>query len=158
MYPQDAQYSLDRIHHLQDRTRDALVRHNFGLPYMLLMALGIFVAYASDDLQSPWDDVVCVLGFGLYMGVVIVQQLLMCRSAVRPRSLWVPTRLELLFYIGWAISPLLVFFATRYVTRALELPAPGTLAAAVTALAFVAATPLTRRVAKAVMRQENGRL
>ncbi|MGW0809130.1 hypothetical protein [Nonomuraea sp. NPDC002799] len=151
MYPHDAQYSLDQIHHLQDRTRDELVRHNFALPYMFLLALGIFVAYGSGDLQPPWDDIGCVLGLGLYMGVVIVQQLRMCRAAVRPRRLWVPTLRESLFYVGWGISPLLVFLASGFAAGALGLTARATLAAGVTALTFVAATPLIRRVAKAAM-------
>ena len=154
---QDAQSTLNDIRRLQNRTRDELVRHTFALPYMVLMAVGIFVGYASTDLQAPWDDVVLVLGFGLFMGVVIVQHLRMCRASVRPRSLWAPTGLELLFYLGWAASPLLLFLASASATETLDLPAQGTLAAAVTALTFVAATPLLRRVAKSLMQRQDGR-
>ncbi|MEO3858215.1 hypothetical protein [Acrocarpospora sp. B8E8] len=157
MSPNDAQSTLDDIRRLQDRTRDELVGHNFSLPYALLMALGLFIGFASTDLPRPWNDVACLLGFGLYVGVTILQQVRQCRSSVRPRSLWVPTRLELVFYVGWAVSILLVFAAARTATWALDLPAQGTVAAAVVALAFVAATPLARRIVKAIMRQDSGR-
>ncbi|MEV8637228.1 hypothetical protein AB0395_36860 [Streptosporangium sp. NPDC051023] len=154
---QDAQSTLDDIRRLQDRTHDELVRHAFALPYMLLMALGIFITYASTDLQSPWDDVVLLLGTGLYVGVIIVHtRAKLCRASVRPRSISTP--LEMVFYLGWAFSPLLAFLASESAAEALDLPARGTLAAAVTAVTFVAAMPLTRRIAKAVMRQKNSRL
>src|SRR5689334_662728 len=103
---QDARSTLDDIRRLQDKTRDELLRNAFALPYMLLMALGLFIQYASTDLPSPWDDGVLLLGLTLYVGVVIVHtRARLCRASVRPRSTRL-TPLEVVFYLGWAFSPL----------------------------------------------------
>ncbi|MFC4588201.1 hypothetical protein [Sphaerisporangium corydalis] len=157
MNAQDAQTALHDIRRLQDKTRDELARQLFSLPYMALMAVGLFIGYASSDLPGSWDDVAVVLGFGLFIGVVVVQHLRMCRASVRPRFLWVPERLELVFYLSWAASPLVFFLVARWVAEALGLPATDTLAAAVTALAYVAATPLFRGIVKSIMQRQDGR-
>ncbi|MGJ6965858.1 hypothetical protein ACSDR0_28515 [Streptosporangium sp. G11] len=157
MNVQDAQTTLQDIRRLQDRTRDELVRHLVALPYMALMSVGLFIGYASIDIPDPWSDLALVLGFGLFVVMVFVQHLRMCVASVRPRSMGLSDRMELLFYLGWAAIPLLPFLASRWAAEILDLPMKNTVAAAVTALAYVAATPLLRGVAKSIMQRQDGR-
>ncbi|MGI5241488.1 hypothetical protein [Dactylosporangium sp. CA-139066] len=156
MHPHDAQSSLDDIRRLQDRTREQVVRQSFALPYVVLAALGLFVGLASIDLQNPWRTAVVLVGFGLFVAVGIVHQ----RRALVQRK---PTALELLFWVGLSAGLMLLFGVSRIAAWVLfGLPAQGLasqgmLAAAATAVTYVALTPLIRRTFKEIVLRDGGR-
>lgn len=157
MNPHDAQSSLDDIRRFRDRTRKEIVRQRFARPYVLLAALGLFVGLASLDLQNPWSTAALLLGFGLYLGVGIVQE---HRALVHRK----PTGPEWLFWAGLLAGLMLLFGVFRIAAWAwFALPAQGllsqgTLAAAATAATYVAMTPLARRTLQTITRRDGGRV
>ncbi|MFD0970378.1 hypothetical protein [Plantactinospora endophytica] len=150
MNPHDAQLSLDDIHRMQDATREQIVRQSPTRSYVLLAALGLFVGLASVDLQNPWRTATLLLGFGLFLGVGIVHE---HRALVQRK----PTALEGLFWVGLSAGLMLLFGVFRIAAWAwLALPpqgllSQGTLAAAATAVTYVATAPLSRRVFRAIV-------
>ncbi|ETK32359.1 hypothetical protein [Microbispora sp. ATCC PTA-5024] len=157
MNPQDAQSSLDEIRRLEGRTRQVLVSQRFARPYVLLAALGLFVGLASLDLENPWRSAALLIGFGLFVGVGIVQE---HRALVRRK----PTGPEWLFWTGLSAGLMLLFGVLRIAAWAwFGLPAQGllsqgTVAAAATAATYLAVTPLARRTLTTVTRREGGRV
>ncbi|AVT33566.1 hypothetical protein C6361_33605 [Plantactinospora sp. BC1] len=155
MNPNDAQLSLDDIRRMQDRTREQMVRQRFTPTYVPLAAVGLFAGLVSVDLENPWRTAAILLGFGLFLGVGIVQE---HRSLVGRK----PTALEGLFWAGLATGLMLLFGIARIAAWAwLALPpeglmSQGTLAAAVTAAAYVAITPLVRRIFRAIVQRGSG--
>ncbi|SCF05292.1 hypothetical protein GA0070607_4920 [Micromonospora coriariae] len=150
MNPQDAQFSLDDIRRLQDRTQEQIVRQPFARSSVPLAALGLFAGLASVDLQNPWRTAAVLLGFGLFAGVGIVHE---HRALVQRK----PTGLEWLFWVGLSAGLMLLFGVFRIVAWAwLALPSQGllsqgTLAAAATAATYVVITPLVRRIFRAIV-------
>ncbi|MGN9841272.1 hypothetical protein ACTMTI_24400 [Nonomuraea sp. H19] len=156
MNPHDAQSSLDDIRRHQARTREEIVRQSFALPYVLLAALGLFVGFASADLERPWSTVATLCGFGLFAGVGIVREL---RASVRRK----PTVQEVVFFSGVMIGICMFFGIARIAAWALfDVPAHGllsqaTVAAAATAVAYVAMTPVNRQVLGGIIAHYGGR-
>ncbi|GAA0363168.1 hypothetical protein GCM10009530_11010 [Microbispora corallina] len=157
MNPQDAQSSLDEIRRLEGRTRQEMVRQKFARPYVLLAALGLFVGLVSLDLENPWRSAALLIGFGLFAGVGIVQE---HRALVHRK----PTGPEWLFWAGLSAGLMLLFGVLRIAAWAwFALPAQGllsqgTVAAAATAVTYLAVTPLARRTLITVTRREGGRV
>jgi hypothetical protein len=98
-----------------------------------------------------------LLGFGLFVGVGIVQG----RRAFIERK---PTGLEWLFWAGLSAGLMLLFGVFRIAAWAVfALPAQGllsqsTVAAAASALTYVAMTPLARRTLQTVTRRDGRRV
>ncbi|GAA1183562.1 hypothetical protein [Pseudonocardia alaniniphila] len=156
MHPHDAQSSLDDIRRLQGRTREQVVRQSFARPNVLLAALGLLVGLASIDLENPWRTVAFLLGFGLFVGVGIVHE----RRALVKRE---PAGVEWLFWVGLSAGLMLLFGIFRiagWVLFGLQpqaLLSQAAVAAAATAVAYVAVTPLIRRAFVAVVLRDAGR-
>lgn len=154
MNSQDAQSSLDTIRRLQGRTREEIVRQMFPLPCVVISALGLFAGLGSTDLPRPWPTVGSLLGFGLYAGIGIVYA---HWASVRRK----PTGQEVGVYLALTAVLLLVFGISRIAAFfLLGVPAHGLLsqgavAGAVTAVTYVAIMPLTRRVMKAIIQQDD---
>jgi hypothetical protein len=150
MHPQDAQSSLDTIHHLQDRTREEIVRQMFPLPYVLISALGIFIGFAAIDLPGLWSTAGSLLGFGLWVGVGIIYS---HWTSVRRRA----TAQEVGIYAAMMFALAVVFSISRITAYFwFDVPPEGVMsqsvaAAVVTAVAYVAITPVIRRAMKAVI-------
>ncbi|MFI6316642.1 hypothetical protein ACIBG8_03945 [Nonomuraea sp. NPDC050556] len=146
-----AQDTLEEMRRMQDRTREEIARHAFARSYVLAAALGLFVGFASGDLDRPWNTIALVLGFGLFAGAGVVHE----HWALVRRK---PKGLELLPYAGLLVVVCVLFGAFRIAAWALfDVPAHGlvsqsVLAAAATALTYLALTPLTRRVFRDVLR------
>ncbi|MBP2708295.1 hypothetical protein JOL79_31410 [Microbispora sp. RL4-1S] len=157
MNPHDAQSSLAGIRHFEDKTRKEIVRQRFARPYVLLAALGLFVALASLDLRNPWSTAALVLGFGLYAAAGVVQE---HRALVHRK----PTGPEWLFWAGVLAGLMVLFGVFRiaawawFAVPARGLLSQGTLAAAATAVAYVALTPLARRAVQRITWRGAGRV
>ncbi|NUW46215.1 hypothetical protein [Nonomuraea rhodomycinica] len=155
MNPHDAQASLDAVRRLQDRTRDEIVRQSFSPPFVILAALGLFVAFASTDLERPWNFVGGALGAALYGGIGILREHRACT-----RRKFIPQ--ELLFHLGLLAFFVVIYSIGRIAAWALlavpaeGLPSQAMVGAALAAVAYVAATPLNRRALKAIVRQDGG--
>jgi hypothetical protein len=155
MHPHDAQSSLDDIRRLQDRTREQVVRQSFALSRVLLAALGLLLGLASVDLQNPWRTAALLVGFGLFVGVGIVLE----RRALVQRK---PTGLEWLFWVGLSAGLMLLFGVFRIAAWALfglqpqGLLSQAAVAAAATAVTYVAITPLIRRTFTAIVLRDGG--
>ena len=145
MDPDEARRSLDTMRRLQDRTREEYIRQSFSRPGALLIALGLFVVCASLDLPGRWDAVAMALGDALILGVLAVG---CARASVKRR----PGGAELVIVL--AASALLIagFVALHVTARLAGLPAPYTIAAAATALAFVAFGRPMRRAYEKIVR------
>jgi membrane protein YdbS with pleckstrin-like domain len=156
MHPHDAQSSLDDIRRLQDRTREQVARQGFALSYVLLAALGLLVGLVSVDLQNPWRTVAFLIGFGVFVGVGIVHE----RRALVKRK---PTGMEWLFWVGLSAGLMLLFSIFRIAGWALfglqpqGLLSQAAVAAAATAVTYVAVTPLIRRAFTAIVLRDGGR-
>ncbi|TDD12159.1 hypothetical protein [Nonomuraea diastatica] len=156
MNAQNAQSSLDDIHRHQDRTRDEILRRSFALPYVLVAALGLFAAFASGELQRPWSAVANGLGLFLYAGVGIVRE---HRAPVRRKV----TVQDVVHHLGLIAVLIMIYGIARFVVWALfglpseGLLSQGTVAAAVMAVAYVASTPVNRRITKATIELGGGR-
>ncbi|MEV4063274.1 hypothetical protein [Nonomuraea dietziae] len=154
MNPQDAQSSLDSIRRLQDKTREEIVRQMFPLPYVAISALGILAGFASIDLPRPWSIIGNLLGFGLYAGIGIVYS---HWASVRRK----PTGQEMGIYLALSAVLLLVFGISRIAAFFLfGVPSHGLLSQAaiagtVTAVTYVAITPLARQAMKTIMQQDD---
>jgi len=143
--PDEARRSLDAMRLLQDRTREEYIRQGFARPGVLLIALGLFLVYASFDLPGRWDTVASLLGDALVLGVIAGS----CARASVHRK---PRGAELVIVLA-ASACLIAGFVTLQVTATLVgLPAPYTIAAAVMALAFVAFMHPMRRVYAKILR------
>ncbi|WP_327108105.1 hypothetical protein [Nonomuraea glycinis] len=156
MNPQDAQASLDSIRRLQDRTREEIARQVFPLPYVIISSLGIFAGFAAADLPRPWLTVGTLLGWGLYAGIGIGYA---HWASVRRK----PTGQEAGIYVALTIVLLLVFFVSRIGAFALfgvpayGFPSQAVVAAAVTAVVYIAIVPLVRRALRAVIQRDGRR-
>ncbi|MGW4470719.1 hypothetical protein ACWENQ_13690 [Nonomuraea sp. NPDC004354] len=156
MDPQNAQSSLDDIRRLQDKTRDAIVRQMFPLPYVVVSALGIFAGFAAIDLPRPWSIAGTLLGFGLYAGIGIVYA---HWASVRRKA----TSEEVGIYVALTVGLLLVFAVTRIVAffvfgvPAHGLPSQATVAGAASAVTYVAIIPVARRILKRIVVQDGRR-
>ncbi|MEU6727325.1 hypothetical protein ABZ917_26795 [Nonomuraea wenchangensis] len=154
--PHDAQSSLDDIRRLQDTTRNEIVRRSFAMPRVIVVALGLFIGYAVIDLGAPWQFIGLAVGLGLFAGVGVVYEY---RAAVRRQ----PTVQETLYHVMVLLGICMVFGAARILAFALfDVPAHGLMSqsmigAVVAALAYVAATPVNRRVMRSLVRQGGGR-
>ncbi|MEV4395569.1 hypothetical protein [Nonomuraea sp. NPDC049607] len=155
MNQHDAQFSLDDIHRLQDRTRKQIVQQSFAPPRVAVSALGLFGTLAAIDLPSPWHFVVAALGMLVYVGVGIVYE---HRASVRRKA----TSMEVLFHGGLLAYVMVAFTIGRIVAFALfDLPSHGLLSqsvvgAVVAAVAYVAATPVNRSVLTSIVRRSGG--
>lgn len=149
MTPDDAHTSLDDIRRLQDRTRDEYVRHGFAYPYLLISALGLFIAFASFDLPVPWSTVVALAGVGVAVGVLPVHQR---RASIRRK----PTGPELLFHVAGAAGLIAAYVAFSIAAVVAHLrfgmPAPHTVAAAALALTTLACARPARRALQSIIR------
>jgi hypothetical protein len=146
----DAQASLNDIRRMQDRTRDEYVRHGFARSYVIAVAVVLFVAVAARDLPSPWDGGVSLLAVGVLVAMAVVQAR---RAAVRRQ----PGGLEVLVLVGAAAALLAALTGFVAASRALDLPAPYTMAAAALALTSVVAARWTRLVYAAAVRRQDRR-
>ncbi|MFH9229351.1 hypothetical protein [Streptomyces lydicus] len=144
----DAQTALDAIHHHQEQTRDAYVRHSSSLPYILVTALAVFSFSASVDLPNPWRTLTLLTVGGLMAGMLFVHQR---RAPVRRK----PSGAEWAFslWVGGVVTVVLV--AALIGARLLELPNPGVIAGAVAAMATLVATYATRPIMKAITRRNS---
>ncbi|MFA7763040.1 hypothetical protein ACGFNX_39465 [Streptomyces sp. NPDC048723] len=149
MSPYDAQTALNAIHHRQEQTLDAYMRHSYSRPYLIVSALGLFAVCSSFDLPSPWNTAAVLAGNGLALGGLFVHQ----RRAPVRRKIAGP---EVLFYAGLGVLLLALFWTAVIVAYFLGLPARHTLAAAVTALVAVVAGYALRPFVETVTRR-NGR-
>ncbi|MFG1617842.1 hypothetical protein [Nonomuraea wenchangensis] len=156
MNPHDAQSALDDIRRLQDTTRNEIVRRSFAMPRVIVVALGLFINFALIDLRSPWQFIGLAVGFGLFVGVGVLYEY---RAAVRRQ----PTFREASYHVMVLIGIFMVFVAGRILAFALfDAPAHGLMSqamagAVLAALAYVAATPVNRRVMRSLVRQSGGR-
>ncbi|GII65215.1 hypothetical protein Skr01_53000 [Sphaerisporangium krabiense] len=154
--PHDAQSSLDDIRRFQDTTRNEIVRRAFAMPRVIVVALGLFLGFASIDLETPWRLICFALGFFLYIGVGIVYEY---RAAVQRQ----PTMQEMLYHGMVLIGVFVVFVVGRVLAFALfHAPAHGLMSqamagAVLAAVAYVAATPINRSVMRSLVRQGGGR-
>ncbi|GGU93382.1 hypothetical protein GCM10010182_06150 [Actinomadura cremea] len=150
MDPKDAHIALADVERLQERTREEYVRQHFARPYLLVTALGVFVALASSDLPSPWGTPVFLLGEGMLIGAAVLQRR---RAAVRRKA----NASEGLFVLGGAVAVLAAYIAFNIVTAlgvlSFGLPAPRTFAAAAVALLFLAAAGPARRIFASAVRR-----
>ncbi|TDD04311.1 hypothetical protein E1292_19415 [Nonomuraea deserti] len=153
---QNAQSALDDIHRLQDRTREEILRQSFALPYVLIAALGLFVSFGSGGFDGLWSSVAQGLGLLLYAGVGIVRE---HRASVRRKV----TVQDVVFHIGLIAVLVMIYGIARVAVWALfglpseGLLSQGTAAAAVMAVAYVALTPINRRVTRATVALGGGR-
>ncbi len=151
----DAQSSLDDIRRLQDTTRNEIVRRSFAMPRVIIVALGLFVSFASIDLETPWQLIGCVLGFGLYVAVGIIYEY---RASVRRQ----PSTREVLYHSTVLIGVCMIFGAGRILAFALlDAPAHGLMSqamvgAVLAALAYVAAAPINRSVMRSLVQKGSG--
>ncbi|MFI6457790.1 hypothetical protein ACIBF6_40310 [Streptosporangium amethystogenes] len=154
--PHDAQSSLDDIRRLQDTTRNEIVRRSFAMPRVIIVALGLFVSFASIDLETPWRLIGCALGLFLYIAVGIVDEY---RASVRRQ----PTVQEVLYHSTVLIGVCMIFGAGRILAFALlDAPAHGLMSqamvgAVLAALAYVVAAPINRSVMRSLVQQGGGR-
>lgn len=144
----DAQTALDAIHHHQEQTRDAYVRHSSSLPSILVTALAVFSFSASVDLPNPWRTLTLLAAGGLMAGMLFVHQR---RAPVRRK----PSGAEWAFslWVGGVVTVVLV--AAVIGARLLELPSPGMIAGAVAAMATLVAGYATRPIMKAITRRNS---
>jgi hypothetical protein len=143
--PDEARRSLDTMRRLQDRTREEYLRQSFSGPGALLVALGLFIVCASFDLPGRWDTVAMALGDALILGVLAVGY---ARASVRRK----PSGAELVVMLAASAYLIAGFVALHVAARLVGLPAPYTIAAAATALAFVAFGRPMRRVYEKIVR------
>ncbi|MER6305423.1 hypothetical protein [Streptomyces sp. NPDC001657] len=144
----DARTALDAIHHHQEQTRDAYVRHGSSLPYLLVTALAVFSFSAAVDLPNPWRTLTLLAAGGLMAGMLFVHQR---RAPVRRK----PSGAEWAFslWVGGVVTVILV--AAVIGARLLKLPDPGLIAGAVAAVATLVAGYATRPIMKAVTRRDS---
>ncbi|MGP4022726.1 hypothetical protein [Actinomadura sp. 3N407] len=145
MNPDEARASLDEIRRLQDRTRDEYIRQGTSRPEVLLVALGLFIVFASFDLPDPWDLIAMLLADGLIFGVLAVGY---ARASVRRK----PTGAEVMFILAMSAYVIVGFGAFLITARMIGLPAPYTIAGAATALGCIASTRPFRRAYEKVVR------
>ncbi|WP_438295976.1 hypothetical protein [Streptomyces sp. HUAS TT7] len=122
------------------------MRHGFSRPYVLVAALGLFTAFASFDLPSPWNTLALLVGNGLTLGGLYVHQR---RAPVRMRC----NGRETLFGVAMALPLVLLFGTLAIAAYFLGLPAWRTVAAAVTALAYVGGSYALRPVVAGIIRR-----
>ncbi|MFF2813358.1 hypothetical protein ACFVT2_40595 [Streptomyces sp. NPDC058000] len=146
----DARAALDAIHHHQEQTRDAYVRHGSKLPYMLFTALVVFGYSAAFELPNPWRTLILLAGSALMTGMLFVHQR---RAPVRRK----PSGAEWAFslWLGGFVTVVLV--AAVIGARLLGLPEPGMVAGAVGAVATLVAGYATRPIVKAITRRDGHR-
>ncbi|MFD8544733.1 hypothetical protein [Streptomyces sp. NPDC059649] len=144
----DARTALDAIHHHQEQTRDAYVRHGSSLPYLLVTALAVFSFSAAVDLPNPWRTLTLLAAGGLMAGMLFVHQR---RAPVRRK----PSGAEWAFslWLGGVVTVILV--AAVIGARLLKLPNPGMIAGAVAAVATLVAGYATRPIMKAITRRNS---
>ncbi|MGE7437179.1 hypothetical protein [Kitasatospora sp. NPDC001175] len=143
----DARTALDAIHHHQEQTRDAYVRHGSSLPYMLVTALSVFGFSAAADLQNPWRAPTLLAAGGLMAGTLFVHQR---RAPVRRK----PSGAEWAFSLWLGGVVIVILVAAVIGARLLKLPEPGVIAGAVAAVATLVAGYATRPIVKAITRQD----
>ncbi|GGU70776.1 hypothetical protein GCM10010211_40590 [Streptomyces albospinus] len=143
----DARTALDAIHHHQEQTRDAYVRHGAKLPYLLVTALAVFGFSAAFDLPNPWRTLTLLAGGGLMTGMLFVHQR---RAPVRRKPSSAEWALSL--WVGGVVTVILV--AAVIGARLLGLPEPSMVAGAVAAVATVVAGYATRPTIKAITRRD----
>ncbi|WP_030802259.1 hypothetical protein [Streptomyces sp. NRRL S-337] len=144
----DARTALDAIHHHQEQTRDAYVRHGSSLPYMLLTALAVFGFSVAVDLPNPWRTLTLLAAGGLMAVMLFVHQR---RAPVRRKPSGAEWALSL--WVGGVVTVILV--AAVIGARLLKLPNPGLIAGAVAAIATLVAGYATRPIMKAITRRNN---
>ncbi|AJC60570.1 hypothetical protein [Streptomyces sp. 769] len=144
----DARTALDAIHHHQEQTRDAYVRHGSSLPYRLVTALAVFGFGAAVDLPNPWRTLTLLAAGGLMAGMLYVHQ----RRAPVHRK---PSRAQWAFslWLGGVVTLILV--AAVVGARLLELPEPSVIAGAVAAVATLVAGHAARPIVKAITRRDD---
>ncbi|TDC58199.1 hypothetical protein E1281_02350 [Actinomadura sp. KC345] len=149
MNPEEARSSLDDIHRLQERTRDEYVRHSFARSYMLLSALGLFVAVASLDFPQPWQIVVFLVGEGILVASALVQR----RRAPVQRK---PTVPEVMFQVAMGVILIGAFIAYSIASAlgafAFDLPVQHTITGAALALTALAVAVPVRRLFGSIVR------
>jgi predicted permease len=147
MDSEDARRSLADMRRLQDRTLQEYIRRTFSRPGVLLLALGLFIVCASFDLPGRWDTAAVVLGDALIFAVIVVGY---ARASVRRK----PNGAEVGIVLAVSAVLLTGFVALLIAGRLLGLPEPYTIAAAVTALAYVllAFGRPTRRLYESILR------
>ncbi|RSN56532.1 hypothetical protein [Actinomadura sp. WAC 06369] len=149
MNSNDAQAALADVHRMQERSRDEYVRQQFTWPYLLLTALGVFVALASGDLPAPWGTAAFLAAEAVLIGTAVLQRR---RASVRLKAKGPDT----LFVLGGAVAVIVAYVAFNVVTSlgvvAFDLPAPRTFAAAGVALLFLLLAGPSRRVYRSLVR------
>ncbi|WP_405743264.1 hypothetical protein OG422_14770 [Streptomyces sp. NBC_01525] len=143
----DARTALDAIHHHQEQTRDAYVRHGSSLPYMLVTALAVFGFNAAFDLPNPWRTLILLAAGGLMAGMLFVHHR---RAPVRRK----PSGAEWAFSLWLAGAVIVILVAAGIGARLLKLPEPGMIAGAVAAVATLVAGYATRPIIKAITRRD----
>ncbi|MFI8393016.1 hypothetical protein [Streptomyces sp. NPDC085540] len=143
----DAQTALDAIHHRQEQTLDAYMRHAHSRPYLIISVLGLFAVCSSFDLPSPWKAAAIVAGNALALGGLFVHQR---RAPVHRKTVGS----EALFYVAIGVLLLALFWTVAIAAYFLGLPARHTLAAAVTALTALVASYALRPVVGAIIRRD----
>ncbi|MER6825468.1 hypothetical protein ABT352_05715 [Streptosporangium sp. NPDC000563] len=152
MNPHDAQSSLEDIRRLQETTKNEIVRRSFAMPRVIIVALGLFVTFASIDLETPWRLIGGALGLFLYVAVGIVYEY---RASVQRQ----PIIQEVLYHGAVLIGICMIFGVGRTLAFALlDAPAHGLMSQAMfgailASLAYVATAPVNRLVMRSFVQQ-----
>lgn len=146
MDPADARNSLDDIRRNQDRTREEYLRRGLSRTGWAVSALGLFLVFASLDLQGTWKNVVYLAGVVLVVGLALAGR---ARRSVHRR----PGGAETAFCLGVSVVILAAFVALKIAARHAGLPAPATLAATAVLVAGIAAFPGFRSAYTAIVRR-----
>ncbi|MFB7633394.1 hypothetical protein ACFC0M_20985 [Streptomyces sp. NPDC056149] len=144
----DARTALDAIHHHQEQTRDAYVRHGSSFPYLFVSALAVFGFSAAYDLPNPWRTLTLLAAGGLMAGMLFAHQR---RAPVRRK----PSGAEWVFSLWLGGVAIVILVAAMIGARLLGFSTPGVVAGAVVAVATLAAGYATRPVIKAITRRDD---
>lgn len=143
----DPRRSLEDIDRYGASSRDAYVRHNTAMPYMVPIAVMLLLVYGAMDLPSPWGALITVAGLVLGIGVATLAHV---RAPVRRR----PSVAEFGLYLAWGILLVLIYGAVRTGAYGLGLPVPGVIAAGVMAVVSVVSMVVMRPLILSLLRRE----
>ncbi len=138
MEPDDAQNALEDIRRRGDQSRDAHVRFGQSGAALPLLALTVFLPFASFDLPNPWGGAV-ILPEAVLIAVILAAYLL--RSPVRRPV----TTTEAALGAAAGVALVAAFGGLAAAARMGGLPAPHTLAAALLCTTGAAGLALARR-------------
>ncbi|MGQ5597270.1 hypothetical protein ACUJ8N_28735 [Streptomyces sp. ESR1.13] len=138
MDPVDAQNALDDIHRRGEQSRDAYFRFGHSRTTVQLLALSVFLPFASFDLPNPWGGAVVLPEVAL-VSIMLVAYL---RHAPVRRSI---TTREAALGAAAGIALMTAFKGLATAARVGGVPAPHTAAAALLCTAGAACLILAGR-------------